>query len=238
MKSNNNNSSIEQRKQEYLEKRRKESVNKVIKDYSHHFKKHNLNLRIIISPKNYPTSEDLVPRPYVFEDFFTKLKNGESQGENCNQINQFFDRQALTVNNYDFEKPIIIEKWFTISKNDYFPNSIIIKKDGVIFYNYHQNTRYNGKVIFYIKQLREYLKTLFICIIPKIYIQMEYDDSLILDVNLFNLNNCYIRETQSSGELKPVTISSESYEKSYDLKFQVLNKAHRKILRDIKILFR
>jgi len=236
MKTNNNNS-LKQRKEEYLERRRKESVEKVIEDYSYHFKDNRLNLRIVISPKNYPPSEDLIPIPYTFEDFFNKLKKGELQGENCDQINKFFDREALTINYYDFEKPIVIEKWFTISNNDSFPNSIIIKSDGVIYYNYHQNAQQNGKIIIHINQLSEYLKTLFQCIIPKIYEQMQYKDNLNLDVSIFNLNNCYLRETESSDNLYPATILSDSYDKSFDFKFEALNQAHRGIISKIKGLF-
>lgn len=235
MKTNNN--SLEQRKEKYLERKRKESVEKVIEYYSYHFKNNRLNLRIIISPKNYPSSEDLVPRPYAFENFFSKLKKGELQGENCDQINQFFDPKALTINNYDFEKPIIIEKWFTISENKYFPNSLIIKPNGVIYYNYHQNAQQNGKVIIHIEQLNDYLKTLFQCITPKIYEQMEYEGNLKLNVNLFDLNDCYIKETESSDNLKLATIFSESYEKSYELKFKELGVAHKKIIIDVRRLF-
>ena len=66
---------------------------------------------------------------------------------------------------------------------------------------------------------------------------MEYESNLKLDVNFFNLNDCYVKETESSDNLKPATISSESYEKSYKLKFEELGVAHGKIVTDIKRLF-
>ena len=176
-----------------------------------------------------------ISKTYAFENFFRDLKSGDLSREFCTELNRFFDPEGFTVDNYDLEHPIMIEKWFSISENDDYPNSIIIKNDGVIFYNYHQKAQDDGKVIIPFSQLKKALKTLFCCIIPEIYQQMEYEGKLKHEFKIFDLSNCFLRESPTS--LEAIKTTSDACQGHYESALEELGKVQKKILTRISEIF-
>lgn len=219
-------------------KLREESINDVIQNNFSWFKNNNINLRIIFSPKDYPhTYERLDFNEWEFNDFFKRLINFRYTHNKISDSIQFFDPTGEQMDWTQLDHPPIPDFWMDITRTDDIENSIIIKNDGVIYFNSSQNYNYEDKSVLDLKKLHTNLQLLMNQIIPKIYEKMNYNKKLSIDIECFGINDCCLLERSDPPIYKEPRNQTMKFKKSYVLHLENPIKIHLNIIRDIRVYF-
>lgn len=227
---------------EFLIKRRNEnlrqkSVRDIIDVYHESFNNNSFNMGVILSPRNYPYDEILQFDPNDFDEYFSQIvRKRYNLNDNSHSV-EFFDPHGYLIDYSAFDPPIIPEIWFNLSRNDRFNNSIIIKNDGVIYFNSAQNSLVNERILLNLNLLCIYLNIFFSQIIPEIYNRMNYDEKVMINAECSGLNDCYLQIGDSLEGLKSLRDPSSTFKKSYILNLQRPIQIKEKIILYLKWLF-
>jgi len=165
---------IEKKQEEMREK----AVTEILSDSSKFFHDINFNFKIVLSPKSYPIYNESLDFDFQdFSDFFFDITIGTNG----------FDSEGFSLKTRNFIQPMTLNEWMNISEHRRFPNSIIIKKDGVIMFN-HAQTIEEAHTIIDFNIISKHL-TLFITeIVPKIYEKMNYAEKIKMLVEYGDLS--------------------------------------------------
>lgn len=167
---------------------REEAVKNILSDFSKFNQDKNFNFKIILSPKSYPIySESLDFNFQEFSDFFYDIVNGNFEYDNNQERIILFDPEGFTIKTTDFTPPIPLNEWMNISEHRRFPNSIIIKKDGVILFNHTQIIEGVQNIIDF-NIIYKHLILFITKLVPKIYEKMNYDEKIKILVEYGDLS--------------------------------------------------
>jgi hypothetical protein len=228
---------IEQQKVKYIEKLRQESVKDIIKDNKHIFKNNKFNLRLVISPRDYPIEEMMDFNPYVLTDNLFEIVKREYNSLEEYPRMTLFDPSYKMIHYNNFEPPIPLEQWKNISSNEEANLSFAIKNDGVIYFNYHRNRTDNGKITLNLELLGIKLRILFTEIISQIYNLMNYTDKLRIEMNSFGLNHCQIIGEEFPVKFFGLREEHTEFKHQYVLNLQDPINISTLIIRDLRQLF-
>lgn len=215
------------------------SINDLIQNYSSRFTTERINLRIIFSPIDYPHNyEKLDFNEWEFNDFFNDLIHKRYSVGEMNNFIQFFDPRGEIMDWKQFNYNPIPEYWYCIKKRENIDNSIVIKNDGVIYFNSSQNYSYEDKSVLNLTQLEIYLKILINQIIPNIYENLNYIGKLSLKIDCFGINNSYLLERSEPPTFKEPKDQNTIFENSYVLNLENPISIHLNIINNIRKYFK
>jgi len=220
-----------------LENMRKQSVEAIVNDYINSFKENKINLRIIFSPESYPYYEKLEFDPNEFDEFFNQISRKSYSLDRITHSIKFFDERDILTDYSGFNHAPIPDLWINLSSNNRSYNSIIIKNDGVIFFNYSQYVMKEDKILVDLEQLSIHMEILFSQIILKIYEKMNYDGRLKIDIESSEFNNCYLRNGEPYENIKSLRTPLTRFKKSYILDLQNPISINNRITQEFRRLF-
>lgn len=198
---------------ESQEESREKAVEKILSNHRTSFQEKDFNYKLVLSPELYPIHYESLDFDFQeFTNFFFKRINGIYEYDQERVL--FFDPQGLkTSKPTDYDTPIIPDEWMNISQHiPRHPNSIVIKKDGVILFNHAQVNEGDHPIIdfdFLCKQLNLFI----IKIVPEIYKKMNYNDKVkvLEDYGDLSAHQLVCRKSEKIYDFVPDVESPKEY---------------------------
>ena len=136
-----------------------------------------------------------------------------------------------------FDPPIPPEPWVNISSSEESNISFIIKKDGVIYINYHRNKTNNKKITLDLEFLKIKLSVLFTQFITEVYNALSYTNKLEIEIESFGINCCQIKAEGNIDKFFGLREQFDEFNHNYVLDLQDPNNISLKIINDMRKLF-
>jgi len=180
-------------KQEKAKILRKKTVKKILQDTIHLFHNKYYNLKIVLSPEEYPLNGNLGFNHSNFTKFCRIILKGQYQSGKSSKTQQIFDPESDSPLFAEYSFPQSFDEWECISTHiERNPDSLVIHEDGVILFVHSQVISTITEKIINLNMLSNHLHLFFLQLVPEIYAKMSYQKRLKILIKPGNLTNYHL----------------------------------------------